>query len=127
MALLEMKNITKKFGDVTALSNISIELEAGEILSLCGENGSGKSTLMKVLCGIYPYGDYSGNIYFSDNELKAKNIKDTEQKGISIIHQELTLVKNMSVLENIFLGNEMTYKGLTLDNEMYIRCKTWFN
>lgn len=124
MALLEMKNITKKFGDVTALSNISIELEAGEILSLCGENGSGKSTLMKVLCGIYPYGDYSGNIYFSDNELKAKNIKDTEQKGISIIHQELTLVKNMSVLENIFLGNEMTYKGLTLDNEMYIRCKT---
>lgn len=124
MALLEMKNITKKFGDVTALSNISIELEAGEILSLCGENGSGKSTLMKVLCGIYPYGDYSGNIYFSDSELKAKNIKDTEQKGISIIHQELTLVKNMSVLENIFLGNEMTYKGLTLDNEMYIRCKT---
>ena len=124
MALLEMKNITKKFGDVTALSNISIELEAGEILSLCGENGSGKSTLMKVLCGIYPYGDYSGNIYFSDSELKAKNIKDTEQKGISIIPQELTLVKNMSVLENIFLGNEMTYKGLTLDNEMYIRCKT---
>lgn len=124
MALLEMKNITKKFGDVTALSNISIELEAGEILSLCGENGSGKSTLMKVLCGIYPYGDYSGDIYFSDSELKAKNIKDTEQKGISIIHQELTLVKNMSVLENIFLGNEMTYKGLTLDNEMYIRCKT---
>lgn len=109
---------------MTALSNISIELEAGEILSLCGENGSGKSTLMKVLCGIYPYGDYSGNIYFSDSELKAKNIKDTEQKGISIIHQELTLVKNMSVLENIFLGNEMTYKGLTLDNEMYIRCKT---
>ncbi len=124
MALLEMKNITKKFGDVTALSNISIELEAGEILSLCGENGSGKSTLMKVRCGIYPYGDYSGKIYFSDSELKAKNIKDTEQKGISIIHQELTLVKNMSVLENIFLGNEMTYKGLTLDNEMYIRCKT---
>ena len=107
MALLEMKNITKKFGDVTALSNISIELEAGEILSLCGENGSGKSTLMKVLCGIYPYGDYSGNIYFSDSELKAKNIKVTEQKGITIIHNELTLEKNMSVLEKIFFGTEM--------------------
>ncbi|TGY48299.1 D-xylose ABC transporter ATP-binding protein [Rodentibacter caecimuris] len=124
MALLEMRNITKKFGDVTALRDISIELEAGEILSLCGENGSGKSTLMKVLCGIYPYGDYSGNIYFSESELKAKNIKDTEEKGISIIHQELTLVKNMSVLENIFLGNEITHKCITADSEMYLRCKT---
>ncbi|THA00105.1 D-xylose ABC transporter ATP-binding protein [Rodentibacter pneumotropicus] len=124
MALLEMRNITKKFGDVTALRDISIELEAGEILSLCGENGSGKSTLMKVLCGIYPHGDYSGNIYFSESELKAKNIKETEVKGISIIHQELTLVKNMSVLENIFLGNEVTHKCITADNEMYLRCKT---
>lgn len=89
---------------MTALHNISIELEAGEILSLCGENGSGKSTLMKILCGIYPCGDYSGDIYFSESELKARNIRDTEEKGISIIHQELTLVKNMSVLENIFFG-----------------------
>lgn len=63
--LLEMKNITKKFGDVVALNNISISLETGEILSLCGENGSGKSTLMKVLCGIYPSGDYEGrNLFF---------------------------------------------------------------
>lgn len=124
MALLEMKNITKKFGDVTALNNISISLQEGEILSLCGENGSGKSTLMKVLCGIYPYGDYQGDIYFSDNLLKVKNIKETEDKGIAIIHQELTLVKNMSVLENIFLGNEITKNGLALDNQMYIRCQT---
>lgn len=122
--LLEMKNITKKFGDVTALNNISISLETGEILSLCGENGSGKSTLMKVLCGIYPYGDYSGEIYFAGEKLTAKNIKETEEKGISIIHQELTLVKNMSVLENMFLGNEMTNSGITNDNEMYLRCKT---
>ncbi len=122
--LLEMKNITKKFGDVTALNNISISLETGEIFSLCGENGSGKSTLMKVLCGIYPYGDYSGEIYFAGEKLTAKNIKETEEKGISIIHQELTLVKNMSVLENMFLGNEMTNSGITNDNEMYLRCKT---
>ncbi|WP_354732147.1 D-xylose ABC transporter ATP-binding protein [Actinobacillus pleuropneumoniae] len=122
--LLEMKNITKKFGDVTALNNISISLETGEILSLCGENGSGKSTLMKVLCGIYPHGDYSGEIYFAGEKLTAKNIKETEEKGISIIHQELTLVKNMSVLENMFLGNEMTNSGITNDNEMYLRCKT---
>lgn len=122
--LLEMKNITKKFGDVIALNNISISLSTGEILSLCGENGSGKSTLMKVLCGIYPVGDYEGEIYFSDEKLLAKNIKDTEEKGISIIHQELTLVKQMTVLENMFLGNEMTQAGLTNDNEMYLRCKT---
>lgn len=122
--LLEMRNITKKFGDVTALNNISISLSTGEILSLCGENGSGKSTLMKVLCGIYPVGDYEGEIYFSDEKLLAKNIKDTEEKGISIIHQELTLVKQMTVLENMFLGNEMTQAGLTNDNEMYLRCKT---
>lgn len=121
--LLEMKNITKKFGDVVALHNVSIELETGEILSLCGENGSGKSTLMKVLCAIYPYGDYSGEIYFAGEHLTAKNIKETEEKGISIIHQELTLVKNMSVLENMFLGNEMTKYGLADDNEMYLRCK----
>ncbi|MDD0824323.1 D-xylose ABC transporter ATP-binding protein [Mannheimia sp. AT1] len=122
--LLEMRNITKKFGDVVALNNISISLETGEILSLCGENGSGKSTLMKVLCGIYPSGDYEGEIYFAGEKLIAKNIKDTEEKGISIIHQELTLVKNMSVLENMFLGNEITSGGITDDNEMYLRCKT---
>ena len=122
--LLEMKNITKKFGDVTALNNISIELDSGEILSLCGENGSGKSTLMKVLCAIYPHGDYSGVIRFAGEPLIAKNIKETEEKGISIIHQELTLVKNMTVLENMFLGNEMTKSGITDDNEMYLRCKT---
>lgn len=123
MPLLEMRNITKKFGDVTALNDVSISLQEGEILSLCGENGSGKSTLMKVLCGIYPFGSFSGEIYFSDSQLKAKNIKDTEEKGISIIHQELTLVKNMSVLENIFLGNEITKGYLTQDNEMYLRCQ----
>ncbi|MFU2114354.1 D-xylose ABC transporter ATP-binding protein [[Pasteurella] aerogenes] len=122
--LLEMKNITKKFGEVVALNNISISLEHGEILSLCGENGSGKSTLMKVLCGIYPHGDYEGEIYFAGEKLIAKNIKDTEEKGISIIHQELTLVKNMTVLENMFLGNEIKNYGITNDNEMYLRCQT---
>lgn len=121
--LLEMKNITKKFGDVIALDNISISLNQGEILSLCGENGSGKSTLMKVLTGIYPYGDYTGEILFLGNKLKPKNIKHTENIGISIIYQELTLVKNMTVVENIFLGNEITEKGITNDSLMYIKTK----
>ncbi|MFC0309617.1 xylose ABC transporter ATP-binding protein [Gallibacterium trehalosifermentans] len=121
--LLEMKGIVKKFGDVKALDNISISISPGEVLSLCGENGSGKSTLMKVLCGIYPYGDYEGDIYFSGELLKSKNIKDTETRGIAIIHQELALVKNMTIMDNIFLGNELTKYGIADENEMYLRCQ----
>ncbi|ERF77344.1 xylose transporter [Gallibacterium anatis] len=121
--LLEMKGIVKKFGDVKALDNISISVSPGEVLSLCGENGSGKSTLMKVLCGIYPYGDYEGDIYFSGELLKSKNIKDTESRGIAIIHQELALVKNMTIMDNIFLGNEITQYGIADENEMYLRCQ----
>lgn len=80
--LLEMKNITMQFGAVKAVDNVSLQLEAGQVLSLCGENGSGKSTLMKVLCGIYPHGSYQGDIYFSDDVLAAKNIRDTEKKAL---------------------------------------------
>lgn len=84
--LLEMKNITKTFGVVKAIDNVSLRLNAGEIISLCGENGSGKSTLMKVLCGIYPYGSYEGEIEFAGETLQANHIRDTERKGIAIIH-----------------------------------------
>lgn len=122
-ALLEMRNITKKFGTVKAVDNISLTLAAGEVLSLCGENGSGKSTLMKVLCGIYPQGTFEGEIYFSGERLSAKGIRDTEQKGIAIIHQELALVKQLSVLENMFLGNEWGHYGLLDTDKMYLRCQ----
>ncbi|MEQ9846034.1 xylose ABC transporter ATP-binding protein [Pectobacterium brasiliense] len=121
--LLEMKNITKAFGAVKAVDNVSLMLEAGQVLSLCGENGSGKSTLMKVLCGIYPYGSYDGQIVFSGDELRANHIRDTEQKGIAIIHQELALVKEMTVLENLFLGNEWTRFGVMDYDNMYLRCQ----
>ena len=123
-SLLEMKNITMQFGEVKAVDNVSLKLEAGQVLSLCGENGSGKSTLMKVLCGIYPHGSYQGDIYFSDDLLAAKNIRDTEQKGIAIIHQELALVKQMTVLENMFLGNEWRRYGVMDYDAMYLRCQT---
>ncbi|MFS7195325.1 xylose ABC transporter ATP-binding protein [Rahnella inusitata] len=122
-ALLEMRNITKKFGAVKAVDNISLTLAAGEVLSLCGENGSGKSTLMKVLCGIYPQGTFEGEIYFSGERLSAKGIRDTEEKGIAIIHQELALVKQLSVLENMFLGNEWGSYGLLDTDKMYLRCQ----
>jgi D-xylose transport system ATP-binding protein len=121
--LLEMRHITKKFGQVKAVDNISLKLDSGEVLSLCGENGSGKSTLMKVLCGIYPHGSYEGEIYFSGEPLIAKGIRETEQKGIAIIHQELALVKQMSVLENMFLGNEWGRFGFLDTDKMYLRCQ----
>lgn len=121
--LLEMKEITKQFGVVKAVDNISLKLEAGQVLSLCGENGSGKSTLMKVLCGIYPAGSYQGEIIFSGEILQAKNIRETEQKGIAIIHQELALVKHMSVLENMFLGSEWGRFGIMDYDSMYLRCQ----
>ncbi|WP_409159733.1 xylose ABC transporter ATP-binding protein [Pectobacterium sp. B2J-2] len=121
--LLEMKNITKAFGAVKAVDNVSLTLEASQVLSLCGENGSGKSTLMKVLCAIYPYGSYDGQIVFSGDELRANHIRDTEQKGIAIIHQELTLVKEMTVLENLFLGNEWSRFGVMDYDNMYLRCQ----
>jgi putative multiple sugar transport system ATP-binding protein len=104
--LLKMKNITKLFTGVKALDNVNLDVEEGEIHALCGENGAGKSTLMNVLSGIYPFGSYSGEIIFDDNLCKFQNIKDSEQKGIVIIHQELALVPLLTIAENMFLGNE---------------------
>lgn len=120
--LLEMKDITKQFGVVKAVDNISLTLEAGQVLSLCGENGSGKSTLMKVLCGIYPVGSYQGEIIFSGETLQAKYPRN-RTKGIAIIHQELALVKQMSVLENMFLGSEWGRFGIMDYDAMYLRCQ----
>ncbi|HEY7864823.1 MAG TPA: ATP-binding cassette domain-containing protein, partial [Psychromonas sp.] len=110
--LLEMRGIVKCFGSVKALDGVSISLEKGEVLSLCGENGSGKSTLMKILCGIYPAGDYEGEIFYKGQSIKPKNITDTEALGIGIIHQELTLVKELSISENLFLGAELCQYGI---------------
>ena len=86
--ILQMKGITKKFPGVKALDNVTLEVRRGSIHAICGENGAGKSTLMKVLSGVYPYGTYDGQIFFMGKEMKFKNIKESENAGIAIIHQE---------------------------------------
>jgi putative multiple sugar transport system ATP-binding protein len=105
-ALLEMRGITKEFPGVTALSEVSLVVRAGEIHAVCGENGAGKSTLMKVLSGVHPYGTYQGDIFYQGQECRFADIRASEHAGIVIIHQELALVPGMSITENIFLGNE---------------------
>jgi D-xylose transport system ATP-binding protein len=115
--LLEMKGIVKQFDGVRALNGIDLQVRAGECIGLCGENGAGKSTLMKVLSGVYPHGTWDGEILWQGQPLRAQSIRDTETAGIVIIHQELMLVPELSVAENIFLGNELTLPGGRMDYE----------
>lgn len=101
-----MKDITKTFPGVKALDHVNLQVEEGEIHALVGENGAGKSTLMNVLSGIYPYGTYEGDIVYDGEVCQFHTIKDSEKKGIVIIHQELALIPYMTIGENMFLGNE---------------------
>ena len=117
--LLEMKNITKTFPGVKALDNVNLQVEEGEIHALVGENGAGKSTLMNVLSGVYPYGSYEGDIIYNGEVCKFHDIKQSEEKGIVIIHQELALVPYMSIGENMFLGNERGKKAAIDWDETY--------
>ena len=110
--ILEMRNIVKEFSGIRALSDVNLKIERGEIHALCGENGAGKSTLMNVLSGLYPYGSYEGDIVYDGETCKFKDLKDSENKGIVIIHQELALSPYLSVSENIFLGNEQAKHGI---------------
>ncbi|MDX9991427.1 MAG: sugar ABC transporter ATP-binding protein [Anaerolineales bacterium] len=119
--VLEMKNITKEFPGVKALNNVSFQVAEGEIHGLVGENGAGKSTLMKVLSGVYPYGSYNGEILLNGQPQRFSGIRDSEKVGIAIIYQELALIPELTVYENIFLGNEIR-NGIRVDwNEMIKR------
>ncbi len=104
--LLEMRHITKDFSGVKALDDVNLVVEKGEIHALCGENGAGKSTLMNVLSGVYPYGSYSGDIVYKGETCEFHDIRESEHKGIVIIHQELALIPLLTIAENIFIGNE---------------------
>ncbi len=117
--LLEMNSITKTFPGVKALDNVNLKVEEGEIHALVGENGAGKSTLMNVLSGIYPYGSYTGDIIYDGEVCMFHNIKDSEKKGIVIIHQELALIPYMTIGENMFLGNEQGSKWCIDWNKTY--------
>ncbi|MEO8005996.1 MAG: multiple monosaccharide ABC transporter ATP-binding protein [Betaproteobacteria bacterium] len=121
--ILEMRGIGKTFPGVRALSDVNLVVNHGEIHGVVGENGAGKSTLMKVLSGVYPYPDYSGQIFFQGQERRFKGIHDSEKVGIIIIHQELALVPLLSIAENMFLGNEPARFGVIDWNAAYSRTR----
>lgn len=120
--ILQMQGITKFFPGVRALDDVTLEVRQGDVHAICGENGAGKSTLMKVLSGVYPHGSYEGKIIYLGSEIAFRDIKESEKAGIAIIHQELTMIQELSITENIFLGNETVHHGLIdWDAE---RCRT---
>jgi putative multiple sugar transport system ATP-binding protein len=119
--ILEMRGMRKTFHGVTALSDVNLTVLPGQIHAIVGENGAGKSTLMKVLSGVYPYGDYEGEIRFLGKECRFKGIHDSEMMGIIIIHQELALVPLLSITENIFLGNEQATGGVIDWNASHVK------
>lgn len=123
--LLEMRSITKEFPGVKALDNVNITVQEGEIHGVVGENGAGKSTLMNVLSGVYPFGSYSGDIYFDGQECRHQGINDSESLGIVIIHQELALVPYLSIGENMFLGNEQQDHGVIDWDKTYQKAKKY--
>ena len=119
--ILEFQNVTKQFPGVTALSEVSFKIKRGEIHGICGENGAGKSTLMKILSGVYPYGTYEGTVIYNGQELKlaASAIHQASEQGIAIVYQELTLVPQMTVGANIFLGREPVQARSISWNRLY--------
>ena len=121
--ILEMRHITKTFPGVVALHDVNFKVKRGEIHCLVGENGAGKSTLMKVLSGIHRHGEYSGEIFYDGEEQRFSSVRDSEEKGIAIISQELALVPELSVFENVYFGHEIM-KGRLIDrNQTIVKAK----
>jgi D-xylose transport system ATP-binding protein len=116
-----MRSITKAFPGVKALDGVSFDLYEGEVHALVGENGAGKSTLMKVLSGVYPYPSYGGEILLNAQTRQFASIRDAETAGIAVIFQELSLIKELTIGENIFLGREPRSFGVIRWQELYSR------
>jgi ABC-type sugar transport system ATPase subunit len=119
--ILELDNISKEFPGVKALSDITLNVERGEILAIVGENGAGKSTMMKILSGVYPYGTYGGSFRMNGTEMRFAGIRESEDAGIQIIYQELALCKLLDIADNIFLGNEQRKKTGFINKEEQIK------
>ena len=122
-ALLEMREISKRFPGVLALDRVSFDLHAGEIHALVGENGAGKSTLMNILGGVYPHGTYDGEIRIKDEVQRFDGVRAAEDIGIAVVHQELSLVPEFSIAENIFLGREPRRFGVIERESLYSRAQ----
>ena len=119
--ILEMRSITKEFPGVKALDNVAFQVRRGEIHCLVGENGAGKSTLMKILSGVYPVGTFEGEIILNGQPQQFRSIGDSTLCGIAIIYQELAVFPELTIYENIFVGNEIT-EGMVIDwNETIVR------
>ncbi|MET0626202.1 MAG: xylose ABC transporter ATP-binding protein [Pyrinomonadaceae bacterium] len=121
--LLEMREITKSFPGVRALDGVSFDLHAGELHALVGENGAGKSTLMKVLAGVYPHGSYGGDVVIDGQVRHFTSVRDSENAGVAVIFQELSLIKGLTIGENIFLGREPRRFGVIKWEELYSRAQ----
>ena len=125
--ILEVKDVTKKFGPVTVFHDVNLELYQGEILSLVGENGAGKSTLMNVLGGVYAIGEYEGEIYVEGKKQTFRNEAESKAAGIEMIHQEISLHLELTVAENIFLGNLDNKKGWVNWKKVYERAQEYLD
>jgi D-xylose transport system ATP-binding protein len=121
--LLEMREITKSFPGVRALDGVSFDLYGGELHALVGENGAGKSTLMKVLAGVYPFGTYGGDVRIDGQVRQFHSVRDSENAGVAVIFQELSLIKGLTIGENIFLGREPRRFGVIKWEELYSRAQ----
>src|ERR1700754_3468507 len=106
MPVLELENVSKHFGAITALRDVSLQLEPGEVVGLVGDNGAGKSTLAKIMAGNFHPSE--GRIRLDGSEVNLHGPKDARLKGIEIVHQDLALADNLTAAANIFLGRETT-------------------
>ncbi|MCA9148240.1 MAG: sugar ABC transporter ATP-binding protein [Planctomycetales bacterium] len=119
--MISIQSVTKRYPGVVALEDVSFDIMPGELHSICGENGAGKSTLMKILSGVIP--DYEGQLLIRGTPVRFRNTRSAEAAGVSIIHQELNLVEQLSASANVFLGRELR-SGLGLLDQRRMNAET---
>ena len=118
--ILQLKDIGKSFPGVRALDGVTFNVKRGHVHALVGENGAGKSTLIKIICGLYGYGSYDGEMIYNGKTAKFKNIVEVEKAGIACIHQELNLCRDLSVMENIYLNEKPSRFGIINYDQMNV-------